>query len=53
MDINNLNIEQLKSLAYDQIGELERVQNNLRALNARIATLQSEKKQEEPVQEEK
>ena len=43
MDITKeTNIEKLKSLAYDQMVQLEQTQQNLRILNARIGELQSE-----------
>ena len=35
-------IEKLKALAYDQMAQLEVTQNNLRALNQRIAELSEE-----------
>jgi hypothetical protein len=35
-------VTKLKSLAYDQLAQLEAVQSNLRALNARIAELSKE-----------
>lgn len=37
MDISNLTIEQLKAMAYDTIGEVERAQKNLRVINDTIA----------------
>lgn len=48
MEISNLSITELKALAYDQIVQLERIQANLRIINARIEELQKqedEKKQ--------
>jgi len=45
MDIQDMKVEELKALAYDQIVILERTQNNLRVLNSRInALMQGEKK---------
>jgi hypothetical protein len=44
MDITKQTVEQLKSLAYDQMVELERIQTNLRILNTEI-----EKRKNEPV----
>ena len=42
MDITKeTNIEKLKSLAYDQMVQLEQTQQNLRILNARIGELQT------------
>ena len=42
MDITKeTNIEKLKSLAYDQMVQLEQTQQNLRILNARIGELQN------------
>jgi len=38
MDITKMSITELKALAYDTIGELERVQNNLKQINNIIAT---------------
>lgn len=37
MDISKKTIDELKSLAYDQMVELQRVQNNLQILNTEIA----------------
>jgi len=48
MEISKLSITELKALAYDQIVQLERIQANLRIINARIEELQKqedEKKQ--------
>ena len=48
MEISNLSITELKALAYDQLVQLERIQANLRIINARIEELQKqedEKKQ--------
>jgi len=49
MDLKTMSLEKIKSLAYDQMVELERVQNNLRIINAEIA----EKSKELPVKKEK
>ena len=48
MDISGKSLNELKSLAYDQMVELERVNNNLRTINAEIARKSS---QPEPVTE--
>ena len=43
MDLSKeTNVEKLKSLAYDQMVQLEQIQQNLRILNARISDLQNE-----------
>ena len=43
MDISKeVDIVKLKSMAYDQLAQLEAVQANLRALNERIAQLSKE-----------
>ena len=42
MDILKMNLEQLKSLGYDQILELQRVQNNINLIQARISELEKE-----------
>jgi hypothetical protein len=43
MDLSKeTNVEKLKAMAYDQLAQLEAVQSNLRALNARIAELSKE-----------
>jgi hypothetical protein len=40
MDLTKItDVKELKSLAYDQMAQLEVTQNNLRALNQRIAEL--------------
>ncbi len=44
--IEQMTIEELKSLGYDQMNELARVQQNLQIINARIAELSKPK--EEP-----
>lgn len=40
MEISRLTLTELKALAYDQIVQLERIQANLRIINARIEELQ-------------
>ena len=40
MDIKKLDIDKLKSLAYDEIQKLETAQRNLRAINQEIASRQ-------------
>lgn len=40
MEISKLTLTELKALAYDQIVQLERIQANLRIINARIEELQ-------------
>jgi hypothetical protein len=42
MDIQKLDIKELKSLAYDQLRELQRVQTNINLIEARIAELEKE-----------
>jgi len=42
MDIQKLNITELKALAYDQLKELTRVQQNLQIIEARIIELEKE-----------
>ncbi len=37
MDVTKLTVEQIKSMAYDQIVLLEQTQRNLQILNAEIA----------------
>jgi hypothetical protein len=37
MDLQPLDINELKVMAYDYLAELERIQNNLRILNEEIA----------------
>ena len=46
MEISKLTLTELKALAYDQIAELERIQANLRVINARITELQEKEKQQ-------
>jgi len=36
-DITKATVEELKAMAYDTLGEIERQQNNLRVLNNEIA----------------
>ena len=36
------NLDRLKSMAYDQMAQLEGIQQNLRAINQRIAQLQEQ-----------
>lgn len=44
MDITKItDVKELKSLAYDNLAQLEAIQSNLRALNSRIAELSQEK----------
>lgn len=42
MDITKLTLVELKSLAYDILAELERLQNNLRIVQARIVEVSKE-----------
>ena len=42
IDINKLTITELKALAYDQLKELTRVQQNLQVIEARIIELEKE-----------
>jgi hypothetical protein len=42
MDLSQIaDVDQLKVMAYDHLANLEQTQNNLRAINARIAEVQS------------
>ena len=42
MNIETMKIEELKVLAYDQLKELTRVQQNLQVIEARIIELEKE-----------
>lgn len=47
MDINTIDdIKELKSLAYDQLAQIEISQSNLRAINERLAQLNKEEEEE-------
>ena len=47
MDLTTMTLEQLKALAYDQLVELQRIQQNLQILNAEIDKRKVEPKKEE------
>lgn len=40
MDITKMNLVELKSLAYDQLAQLEQTQNNLKIINQEIINRQ-------------
>ncbi len=50
MDISNLNVEQLKALAYDQVAILDQSKQNLSILNQRINVLMQEAQQAQQAQ---
>jgi hypothetical protein len=48
MDIDNLSIQELKALAYDQVVLLQQTQNNIQLLENKIKLLEKENGNNEP-----
>ena len=46
MNINEMSVEQLKALAYDELAKLEQAQQNIRILNLEIQKRVEDKKPE-------
>jgi len=42
MQIEKMTVTELKALCFDQLGELQRVQNNINLIQARISELEKE-----------
>jgi len=52
MDITKMSLVELKALAYDRIGQMETVKNDLSIINQRISVLIQQEKKTEPQKKE-
>jgi len=52
MDINKMSLVELKALAYDRIGQMETIKNDLSIINQRISVLIQRDKKTEPEKKE-